>query len=306
MSNCNYILNKRFPLIQYSAAALALLSAKASYSQAVYTDIDPDVILDEPGESFGIDLDDDGLNDFNFFNKSFTTTVWYGDIGEVKVLYAGAFDNEANGIIGQTAYFSGYGGYTYYLPVPLESDIVIDSIASFHNANYQTLANEIYKPEFPPTTGHFGYWYPWFGENISYKYLGIKFTNDANINRYGWIRCSVIDSGRTLIIHDYAYESKPDTPILTGDTIGDTTTVSIEEGELFGLTVYSFGNTVFINTNSDNVEYSIYNMQGAEIKRRKLPTGNSQIELNSYRTGVYLVECQQENLRKTFKVFIEN
>ena len=292
--------------MQYSAAALALLSAKAVYSQAVYTDIDPDVILEEPGESFGIDLDDDGLNDFNFFNKSFTTTVWYGDIGEVKVLYAGAFDNEANGIIGQTAYFSGYGGYTYYLPVPLESDIVIDSIASFHNANYQTLANEIYKPEFPPTTGHFGYWYPWFGENISYKYLGIKFTDDDNINRYGWIRCSVIDSGRTLIIHDYAYESKPDTPILTGDTIGDTTTVSIEEGELFGLAVYGFGNSVFINTALKNVQYKIMNLQGEELLNEQVTSGSSKLDLNTAETGVYLVECRQEKIRKTFKVFIEN
>ena len=296
----------KFSLMQYSAAALALLSAKAVYSQAVYTDIDPDVILEEPGESFGIDLDDDGLNDFNFFNKSFTTTVWYGDIGEVKVLYAGAFDNEANGIIGQTAYFSGYGGYTYYLPVPLESDIVIDSIASFHNANYQTLANEIYKPEFPPTTGHFGYWYPWFGENISYKYLGIKFTDDDNINRYGWIRCSVIDSGRTLIIHDYAYESKPDTPILTGDTIGDTTTVSIEEGELFGLTVYSFGNSVFIHSPLNNIQYRIMNLQGEVILNEQVTSGSSKLDLNTAETGVYLVECRQEKIRKTFKVFIEN
>ena len=80
--------------MQYSAAALALLSAKAAaYSQTIYTDIDPDVILDEPGETFGIDLDEDGLNDFNFFNKSFTTTVFYMDLANVKALFVGAFDS---------------------------------------------------------------------------------------------------------------------------------------------------------------------------------------------------------------------
>ena len=42
-------MNKQFPLIQYSAAALALISAKSAYTQAVFTDIDPDIILDEPG-----------------------------------------------------------------------------------------------------------------------------------------------------------------------------------------------------------------------------------------------------------------
>lgn len=61
---------RKFSLMQYSAAALALLSAKAAYSQAIYTDIDPDVILDEPGETFGIDLDEDGLNDFNFLIRA--------------------------------------------------------------------------------------------------------------------------------------------------------------------------------------------------------------------------------------------
>ncbi|MBK9454600.1 MAG: LysM peptidoglycan-binding domain-containing protein [Bacteroidetes bacterium] len=39
------------------------------------------------------------------------------------------------------------------------------------------------------------------------------------IQRYGWIRCSVIDSGRTLIIHDYAYELQPNYPIIAGDTV---------------------------------------------------------------------------------------
>ncbi|MBK7503561.1 MAG: hypothetical protein IPI52_00065 [Bacteroidetes bacterium] len=76
----------KFSLLQYSTAAVALLGVTAASSQVVYTDIDPDVVLDEPDEMFGIDLDDDGLNDFNFFNESFTTTVFYGDLANVKAL----------------------------------------------------------------------------------------------------------------------------------------------------------------------------------------------------------------------------
>ena len=91
-------MNKQFPLIQYSAAALALLSAKSSYTQAVYTDIDPDIILDEPGEFAGIDFDDDGINDFNFFNRSSFTTIPFSHEYPFHGISAGAFDSLNNGI----------------------------------------------------------------------------------------------------------------------------------------------------------------------------------------------------------------
>jgi hypothetical protein len=296
----------KFSLMQYSAAALALLSAKAAYSQAVYTDIDPDVILDEPGESFGIDLDDDGLNDFNFFNKSFTTTVWNGAQGEISAIFAGAFDNMENGLVGYIAYYSGYGGTTYFRPHALSENFSVNEYINFYNANYQTVAMIIYEPDFPPTTIRRGDWYPLYGYDITNHFLGFRFEDESSNKRYGWIRCSVIDSGRTLIIHDYAYESKPDTPILTGDTIGDTTTVNIQEGEFSGLTVYSFGNSVFINTPLNKVQYRILNLQGEVILNGQVTSGSYKLDLNTAATGVYLVECRKEKIRKTFKVFIEN
>ena len=57
------MMKKTLSLNQYSIAAVALIGTTAAYSQVAYTDIDPDVVLDEPDEIFGIDLDDDGLND---------------------------------------------------------------------------------------------------------------------------------------------------------------------------------------------------------------------------------------------------
>ena len=296
-------MKSQFQLIQYSAAALALLSAKAAYSQAVYTDIDPDVILDEPGESFGIDLDDDGLNDFNFFNKSFTTTVFYMDIANVKALFVGAFDSAENGIVGNYVTFS--GGYFYNRPYAMLINEQIDSSVQFFNDNYQTMAKEIDKFYSPFENTHVGNWFTW-GSNTLNHYIGFRFSDNEYVIRYGWIRCSVIDSGRTLILHDYAYESKPDTPILTGDTIGDTTTVSVQEGEFLELTVYSFGNSVFIHTPLNNVQYRILNLQGEVILNGQVTSGSSKLDLNIAATGVYLVECHQEEIRKTFKVFIEN
>ncbi|MCB9019917.1 MAG: T9SS type A sorting domain-containing protein [Chitinophagales bacterium] len=297
---------KRFTLKQYSTAAAALLAPAAAFSQAVYTDVDPDIVLDEQGEWWGFDLDGDGLNDFNFFNKSFSTTVWYSDWGEVKGLFAGVFDTMQNGLNGQTYYFSGNGGYTYYLPNNLESNELINDKIQFYNANYQTLAKTIYRPAWPPSTDNWGPWNSYFWGLQENKFIGFKFVDEDAITRYGWIRCSVVDTNRTLIIHDYAYESKPDTPILTGDTIGDTTTVSIQEGEFSGPTVYSFGNSVFINTPLNNVEYRILNLQGEVILNGQVTSRSYKLDLNTAETGIYLIECRQEKLRKTFKIFIEN
>ena len=130
----------KFSLLQYSTAAAALINA-AAYSQVVYTDIDPDVVLDEPDEIFGVDLDLDGLNDFNFFNESFTTTVFYMDLANVKALFVGAFDTMQNGIVGSTGFLSGSGGFTYYRPYALEQNELIGNSDNFYNDNYQTLAN---------------------------------------------------------------------------------------------------------------------------------------------------------------------
>jgi hypothetical protein len=246
------------------------------------------------------------LNDFNFFNKSFTTTVWYAEEGQVKALFVGAFDDSQNGLYGYTGFFSGYGGYLYFLPFALEQSIAVSNELSFFNDNYQTLAMIIYKPEWPPSTTFRGNWYSYFWGIQEYKFVGFKFVDEDAITRYGWIRCSVVDTNRTLIIHDYAYENKPDTPILTGDTIGDTTTVSVQEGEFLELTVYSFGNSVFIHTPLNNVQYRILNLQGEVILNGQVTSGSSKLDLNIAATGVYLVECRQEKMRKTFKVFIEN
>ncbi|MBK9556443.1 MAG: hypothetical protein IPO47_11535 [Bacteroidetes bacterium] len=89
----------KFSLLQYSTAAVSLLGVTSASSQVVYTDIDPDVVLDEPDEIFGIDLDDDGLNDFNFFNESFTTYIPYAG-ALIHAIFVGAFDTMQNGIVG--------------------------------------------------------------------------------------------------------------------------------------------------------------------------------------------------------------
>lgn len=298
-------MKKGFSLKQYSLAAGALLAPVALSAQAVYTDVDPDIVLDEPGEWWGFDLDGDGLYDFNFFNKSFTTTVWYGDEGQVKALFAGVFDTMQNGLNGNTYFFSGYGGYTYYLPYALAVNISVNSTMPFYKNNYQTMAMTIYKPEWPPSTDHRGKWNSYFWGPQIEKFIGFKFTDEDAVTRYGWIRCSVVDSNRTLIIHDYAYESKPDTPILTGDTIGDTTTVAIQNIHTLNATIYCFENKIYVATGDFNSAIvTVNNLQGKAIIKQQLHQNNTEINMEEFPAGIYLITIYSGDKQFTKKVFI--
>jgi len=296
-------MSKKFSLLQYSTAAVALLGVTTASSQVIYTDIDPDVVLDEPNEMFGIDLDADGLNDFNFFNESFTTTVFYGDLANVKALFVGAFDTMQNGIIGQTVYLSGAGGYTYFQPSVLEQGFVINDINVFFNDNYQTLAKTSYESGYFPSTDHSGNWNPYFwGEQIE-KFLGFRFTDGDDIQRYGWIRCSVIDSGRTLIIHDYAYELQPDQPIIAGDTISY---VDIPIQNEINIKIYSFCKSLFIELpNSNTAQLMIADISGMEVVVGNLFNQFKIIDMSQFPSGIYLVTIIQDGKQLNTKVIID-
>lgn len=295
-------MKKKFSLLQYSTAAVALLGATAASSQVVYTDIDPDVVLDEPDEMFGIDLDGDGLNDFNFFNESYSATVFYMDFGNVNAIFAGVFDTMQNGIMAQTVYLSGAGGYTYVLPTAIESGIVINDSNIFFNDNYQTLVKTVRETGYFPSTFNWGYWNSYFwGEQIE-KFLGFRFADEENIRRYGWIRCSVIDSGRTLIIHDYAYELQAEYPIVAGDTISY---VNVSEQNFLNASVYSFGDKVFINLNSNSsVNLRIVDATGSMIMEKTLDNHSEIIDMAKYPSAIYIINLTQDDKHLTKKIII--
>jgi hypothetical protein len=62
-------LSLRKKLTGYSAIAATVLSIQNSEAQIVYHDLNPDVnVLDE--DTFYLDLDNDGVNDFQFVGDS--------------------------------------------------------------------------------------------------------------------------------------------------------------------------------------------------------------------------------------------
>ena len=52
-------------------AGVFIIMQNNSIAEVIYTDIEPDIILDEGGEAAELDMNDDGISDFFFHNNSF-------------------------------------------------------------------------------------------------------------------------------------------------------------------------------------------------------------------------------------------
>jgi len=192
--------------------------AKSSYqgnSRIVYTNVAPDsVILKSTIDSFQLDMNHDGIDDFVFSASVNGSTcgadpLFGGYQYYINISVAPA--NENNEIINDG---------TYALAMDSSSAIVSDS--SWANAP-QTLITALIRSGGRCITQpfHEGYWL-----NQSDKYLGLRFTKGNNIY-YGWARLSssyhiIVNpfhlSNGQLILKDYAYNSIPNQPILAGQT----------------------------------------------------------------------------------------
>lgn len=271
--------------------------------QAVYTDIDPDLVLDNNWESASVDMNNDGTIDFAFLNRSFDFSTYYSNYSShFEAIYAGP-QSPNNEIAALTHVISpSYGGFTVYFPFALNESEMIDENLIFHNNGYQTMAYRyIDKSGFYFPKG--GIWYP----EVLDHYLGVRFIDTADCLHYGWIRCDVKDNGRTLVVKEYAFEIKCNTGILAGDTIGDTTTVGIEEINSHNVNIYAFNSDVFIQVpeNFKNYSLRIINLSGAIIHTNVISDNNFIILLGDKPKGYYFVEIYKGQQKfATKKIFI--
>jgi len=187
-------------------------------SKIVYTDVNPDsVILKMNPASFNLDLNKDGINDFEFNSTKGTC-----DDGLIapEVLFTYLSVEPASGgnmiMTNNTIITNGLN-----LAPALDSSTAIAPDSLWVSTSQFLLYGA-------STTGYIrcmvvdGYWL-----NVSDKYLGLKFIKDNN-TYYGWARLSSSYSVTSapyrhltigqLILKDYAYNSIPNQPILAGQT----------------------------------------------------------------------------------------
>ncbi|MFN0274491.1 MAG: T9SS type A sorting domain-containing protein [Chitinophagales bacterium] len=300
--------SKKQQIIQYSALAITFIALhEKSNAQVIYTDINPDdtVLNDVAGGLAYIDMDNDGVVDFAFLNNTFTylTMPYDSSIITYERIWAGPaiMQNSIAGMM-QVITFSSTSSIRY-MPDALNSGELINEDIPFQNWGFQSMAYRTFSYSIllsDPVTSSGGFWFP---ERIS-KYLGVSFRDDADSSHFGWIRCSVLDSGRTLILHDYAYEVQVNYPILAGDTISY---VSIEEGENSELvTAYTLDNTLYVVLKEiqENAEAVIYDMQGKRCYRKELTMQTNSIRLKELPAGLYILNIQFNNTSFSKKIIV--
>ncbi|MFZ1609498.1 MAG: T9SS type A sorting domain-containing protein [Chitinophagales bacterium] len=292
-------MKNKFDTKEYSALCLSFIAVSASLQgQVIYTDIDPDIILSNNNDFYAIDLEGNGTLDAAFLKESFTIySSFYQVYNFYERIWAGPAIS-ANFLAASIRTLSGsYGGsFHRYYPYALEeNDVIAPLNFDFQNWGVQRMA---WEDKNYLGIGHGGLWFP---EKIEH-YIGVRFIDNDSLYHHGWIRCSVIDSGRTLIIHDYAYESQPNHPIAAGSL---ETYVAIENNNPL-YSIYSFGNTIYYHLPSEDIgsEIAVFDVAGRIIYSGNITETYSSISPDCS-AGIYVVRITTSTQSITRKVSLQ-
>ncbi len=263
-------LSKR--LVQYGALSAAALGVADASGQIVYTDLDPDEVLN---------VGDDYLLDFNGdFLTNITPTNPDGLTGGNAAI---VFPSSGGAFVGITA-----GGFEY--PALMAEGEMIDGAAGYTATGIRGDLN------------YYGCAYSnsqWCDAVVD-GYLGVRFTVSGNTH-YGWVRMDTDVNGTNIMtIKDFAFEATPDTGIAAGD-MGPI--AGIEENAFEGFSYFVDANdnlNVKSSVSIDNVE--IYNITGQLINTSRIDASNGNISLATLPTGIYVAKVSIEGQSKSFKI----
>ena len=211
-----------------TAAGVALLAAtQPANAEVVFTPANHRIANDQ---RLNLDLNHDGVVDFQLINELFLSTTPFGDNLSVRPAAAG------NAVCGGKA---DHG----YFAAALPAGLAINSKTpfqerqlnlAFHQCRRQSrladarFARDQHNLAFASLTA-FTYVSggPW--KSARNRFLGLKFLIDGEVH-FGWARLTVMANKQkeevTAILTGYAYETEANTPIVTGQTKGASEAVS--------------------------------------------------------------------------------
>lgn len=267
------------------------LFCKTGQAEAIYTDIDPDILLSLDNDVYNIDINNDGVLDFKLQKISGSFYSYWSEHLSYAYYVAISPWQSGNKMAGLKSVINpSYGGFTQYFPFALNSMDLINEDLTFQNNNFEILAYVI-NSDGGASQANGGFWLDGF-EN---KFLGVRFKDSLDCFHFGWIRCSATPEATSLTIHDYGYETKCETGIFAGDTIGDTSTVEVSELSSFVPTIYSYAGVLNISLNKQLIgaNYSVFNLEGKIIQTGFLDELNNKLH-NNCSDGVYLVIIKKD------------
>ncbi len=270
-----------------------LFSASAN-AQIVYTDVNPDVTYNTNGGVYALDLNNDGITDFNI---TFTTsTINAGTNRYIRITPLGA--NKVGNDL------------SYPYPSALSLNTLIDS-SSF---TWLGTANQhlISRIRFQPPQGGAPVWQfrgNWNGASNKYIPLQLDLSSQKY---YGWARLDAAANAISFTVKDYAYNTVPNQSILAGQT----TTTGINENS-FASAINIFPNpatdklTINLGGNNEKIEVTIADITGKIIYKTVGTNPDSyrdeKIEVNTsdFAAGIYVVQIQSAEFTAMKKLIVE-
>ncbi len=270
--------------------ATAMLFSASANAQIVYTDVNPDTTINTNGGVYALDLNNDGITDFNItFN---TTTIPQGTNRYIRITPLGA--NKVGNDL------------SYPYPSALSINTLIDS-SSFSwlsNAN-QSLISRIWF--IPPPRGGSPLWQTrgnWNGASDKYVPLQLDVSSQKY---YGWARLDAATNAMSFTVKDYAYNSIPNQSILAGEPIA----TGINENS-FAASINLFPNpannhlSIALGSNNKKIEVAIADITGKIVYTTTIvETDKVEVNTNEFAEGIYIVQIQSGEFISTKKLIIK-
>lgn len=280
--------NARFTLKEYGLMATTLLSCFKVSAEIIYTNPEPDPVLQLDDDFAFLDLDQNGSDELYFEMHRFVYATDY-----YQVLYGNRLDlelpNPLNVEVAGSWLYNGsvlYSMVDTFRPYAIPFYYPVGIMMSFQDADWQVMGFIARSMDENQVEQSLGHWVPVLAE----QFIGVHFKSDDGNMHYGWVRCSVEDTLSKFIIHDFAYESEPGRFILTGQTSGTYTDIHQTKSEA---EIYSYNNLIYIKgdavLSNGNLQVEIYTMNGERIYSANFTQTSAPIELHTS-GGIYLVK----------------
>ncbi len=250
------------------AGSIVAVAGTAS-AQVIYTDIEPDVMLDQSGSVYMIDLDNNAANDFTL-GLSHSTSAGGNSVNRI-------FAKPYNGSIGGT-----HSG-VYHFPYALEAGEMIDANIPWQNAASQTMGKGILLPGSSSLYSVFGKWY-----GVEDRYIPLRFKIGTN-KFYGWARLDVSGLVNAITIKDIAYNPTANEGLFAGQ--GDPTAIAAVPTAQ-PVTIFAYDGVLhatLISQQLDNASLLMTNMMGQQVKSLKLNNSSTQVDVSDLAYGIYAV-----------------
>jgi hypothetical protein len=259
----------------FAVITFAVLSVKSQHM--LYTDVYPDKVV-YTGDSFLLDLNNDGYKDFKIFQYSQLILPAYDMVG-VRCKWKNQVTGDVDSI--------------YFYPKKLSFGASIDStlvswksdVGFGMSMNYLTTAKD------------YGNWQG----GVTNKFLGLRILFWAKYY-YGWVRLDVAANAKSFTVRDYAMDTIPNEKT----TAGAGMPVSIFSNEKnSGFIAYLSANQLIIDTrpvNLDHFTLLIYNLNGQEVINKVINSNYLPVDISSLKNGLYLVKIISEKESYNFKI----